>query len=121
MKIAISAQERESGCAVDPRFGRTRFFLVYDTVTRNFTPLSNHQNLNAAQGAGIQSAGTVVNAGCGAVITGHCGPKAFAALSRAGVEVYLVPQKDMTVAQAVERFDSGELTNAVSADVQGHW
>ncbi|MBN1127638.1 MAG: NifB/NifX family molybdenum-iron cluster-binding protein [Chitinispirillaceae bacterium] len=119
MKIAVTAQGTGSQDLVDSRFGRGAWFIVYDTNNDAYMALDNKQNLNATQGAGIQSAATVVNAGCEALITGHCGPNAFAALTRAGTAVYTV--SGGTVAQAIEAFKRGDLKKIESADVEGHW
>ena len=119
MKLAITAQEASSASAVDMRFGRAKFFVVYDTDNDTYTTVDNVQNLQAAQGAGIQSAATVVNAGCSALITGHCGPKAFTALAKAGVPIYETTAS--SVKDAVESFLAGKLNKLAGADVEGHW
>ncbi|MBN2189444.1 MAG: NifB/NifX family molybdenum-iron cluster-binding protein [Chitinispirillaceae bacterium] len=119
MKIAITSQESTPESPVDSRFGRGKYFIVYDSDADTFTPLNNEQNLQAAQGAGIQSAANVVNAGCAALVTGHCGPKAFAALSKAGVAVYTAAGG--TVREAMESFKRGALKKIENADVEGHW
>jgi predicted Fe-Mo cluster-binding NifX family protein len=119
MKIAISAEEGKPDSVVDPRFGRARFFIVHDEETDKWETIDNIQNLQVAQGAGIQSASTVVNAGATALISGHCGPKAFAALNKGGVAVYSVAGG--TVREAVALFKRGELKKLENADVTGHW
>jgi predicted Fe-Mo cluster-binding NifX family protein len=119
MKIAVTAEGPQKNSAVDPRFGRARHFLVYDTETLAYAPHDNGQNLSAPQGAGIQAAGTVDNLGCKAVITGHCGPKAFAALSKAGITIYTGASG--TVEEAVQSFLCGTLAKLPAADVEGHW
>ena len=105
--------------AIDPRFGRAKYFIVYDDADKTWETIDNIQNLEAAQGAGIQSAATVVNAGCGVLISGHCGPKAFAALSKAGVAIYL--SSGGTVAEALEAYRNGTLERIDNPDVEGHW
>jgi predicted Fe-Mo cluster-binding NifX family protein len=107
MKIAVTSQGPARESPVDPRFGRSKYFVVYDTETDTYTAHDNTQNLSAAQGAGIQSASTVDRLGCTAVVSGHCGPKAFAALSRAGAAVYTAAEG--TVSEAVESFKRGSL------------
>ena len=87
MKIIITTQGDSPDSQVDPRFGRAQYFLVYDTETDTYTPVSNAQNLQAQQGAGIQAGRTVTDAGAQAVLTGNCGPKAFRVLNEAGLKV----------------------------------
>lgn len=119
MKIAITASGKDRSARLDLRFGRAPVFMVYDDQTNTFEALDNEQNLNSAQGAGIQSAATIVNAGCKALITGHCGPKAYTALSKAQVAVYSI--KDVTVGEAVALFKDGKCQKMDAADVEGHW
>ena len=119
MKVAVTAQGREMTSQVDPRFGRAACFLVVDTETGEHLVVDNTQNLNAAQGAGIQAAQTVVNQGVAAVLTGHCGPKAFRTLQAAGVEIYVGVAG--TVREALAGLAAGTLQRADSHDVNGHW
>jgi len=119
MKIAVTAEKGTPESPVDSRFGRAKYFIVHDTETGAWTVIDNIQNLQSAQGAGIQSASAVVNAGCETVLTGHCGPKAFAALGKAGVTVYLVAGG--TVREAIDSMKKGELHKIDSADVEEHW
>lgn len=104
---------------LDSRFGRAPKFLVYDLDTGAFTVIDNQQNLNAAQGAGIQSAETVARTGAKGLVTGHCGPKAFRVLSAAGIKIYTCSAP--TVAAALDEYRAGKLVEASTADVEGHW
>ena len=119
MKIAFSTSGADLNAPLDSRFGRAAKFLVYDTETASFTVVDNAQNLNAAQGAGIQSAQTVAAGGAQALVTGHCGPKAFRVLAAAGIKVYT--SDGPTVAAALELYREGKLKESVAADVEGHW
>lgn len=119
MKIALSAEQSTPESPIDPRFGRAKYFMLFDDVLESWEFIDNNQNLQAAQGAGIQSAANVVNAGCEVLISGHCGPKAFAALNKAGVAVYTITSG--TVRDAVDAFKRGKLAKLESSDVDGHW
>jgi len=119
MKVAVTASGQALTDPVDLRFGRAKFVVVVDTDTGGSTVHDNAQNLNAAQGAGIQSTETVVRLGAEAVITGHVGPKAFRALKTTGIKVYLC--SPMSVAEAVTAFKAGKLQDASAANVEGHW
>ena len=119
MKVAMTSQGRELSSAVDPRFGRAKFFIVVDTESGDFSASDNSQNLNAAQGAGIQAGKNVVDLGVSAVVTGHIGPKAFATLKAGGVAVHTGATG--TVADAVEQLKAGKLEQSKEADVEGRW
>jgi predicted Fe-Mo cluster-binding NifX family protein len=119
MKIVFTTSGSDLNAALDSRFGRAPKYLVYDLASNSFGVVDNQQNLNAAQGAGIQAAENVSRLGAEAVITGHCGPKAFRVLTAAGIKVYNTDA--LTVAAALEQFRSGKLAEAKTADVEGHW
>ena len=119
MKVAITSQGKELSSPVDLRFGRAKYFIIADTDSGDFEAADNTQNLNAPQGAGIQSAQNIVNKGVEAVISGHCGPNAFRTLSAGGIKI--VVGAEGTVAEALEKFKAGELKELEGADVEGHW
>ena len=119
MKIIVTASDGDVNAQVDPRFARAKVFILYDTETERWEALDNSQNLNAAFGAGVQAGTTVVNSGAKAVLTGNCGPRAFATLSAASIEVYTGVSG--TVAEAIEKFKRGELKPTNSANVDAHF
>ena len=119
MKIAITSSGQSLDSQVDLRFGRAKGFIIYNLEDDSFEFFDNIQNLNAAQGAGIQAAQNVINQGVEAVITGHCGPKAFNLLSSENVKIFVGAAG--TVQEAVLKFKNNELQEADSADVEGHW
>lgn len=119
MKIAVTAQGPGMDSAMDPRFGRARYLIVVDTGTGEHSVVDNEVNLNAPQGAGIQTGKKVAELQVQAVITGHVGPKAFSVLNVANTAIYTGASG--AVSEAVEQFKAGKLQQAQSADVQGHW
>lgn len=119
MKIAITSSGPSLDSQVDLRFGRAKGFIIYNLEDDLFEFFDNIQNLNAAQGAGIQAAQNVINQGVEAVITGHCGPKAFNLLSSENVKIFAGVEG--TIQEAVQKFKNNELQEADSADVEGHW
>jgi predicted Fe-Mo cluster-binding NifX family protein len=119
VKIAFTTSGRELAAPLESRFGRAPAFIVFDLETNSFEVVDNAQSVNTAQGAGIQAAENVVRASARALITGHCGPKAFRALQAAGVKVFTTDAA--TVAEALERYRGGKLVEAAGSDVDGHW
>ena len=119
MKIAVSSQGHDLEAAVDPRFGRAAGFIIYDDQSGRHEYVSNQQNLQAMQGAGIQTAQNVARTGAKAVISGHVGPKAFSALQAGGIDIYL--SQSGTVQEALQAFTAGKLEKAQDADKPGHW
>ena len=119
MIIAITSEGATTDSQVDPRFGRAKFFLIYNDEYGKWESVDNKQNFQAAQGAGIQAATTIANKNCNVLITGHCGPKAFRTLSMANVDVYIC--NSGTVKEALDKFQKCELTMINRANVEGHW
>ena len=120
MKVVITASGQEMESTVDLRFGRAKYFILVDSATGEHSATDNSQNLNAAQGAGIQAGQNVVGLGAEAVITGNVGPKAFRVLEAAKIKIFLCDD-NTTVAEAVERLKGGELQEVNQANVEGHW
>ncbi|GAB4335494.1 MAG: NifB/NifX family molybdenum-iron cluster-binding protein [Candidatus Abyssubacteria bacterium] len=119
MKIAITAQGTTMQSPVDPRFGRAKYFMVVDTDTGAYKAVDNVQNLQLAQGAGIQAGRTMDELGVDAVVTGNVGPKAFATLRAAGIDVYIGASG--TVEDALKQYKEGTLRHTEGANVEGHW
>lgn len=119
MKIAVSSKGKTLDAELDARFGRAACFIVLDPNHRSYDVVENTQNLNAAQGAGIQAAKTVADQGVAAVLTGNCGPKAYAVLEQAGISV--ITGVSGTVREAVEQYKNGDLRPARGPNVNGHW
>ena len=115
MKIAITSSGKTLDSKVDPRFGRAAYFAIIDTETMDFSAIEN-ESAAAAGGAGISSAKVVIDAGAEVVLTGNCGPNAERTLSAANVKLYIGATG--TVAEAVELFKSGKLTEAAGPNVQ---
>jgi predicted Fe-Mo cluster-binding NifX family protein len=118
MKICVSASSDSLDANVDPRFGRCPYFVIVDSETMEFSAISN-DSTNAAHGAGIQAAQTVVNRGAKVVITGNIGPNAFNVLSAAGIK--LVTGVSGSIRDAVEKYKSGQLQETGNPTVGGHF
>jgi len=119
MKIAVSSTGNELTSAIDPRFGRAAYFIIFNTDDNSYEAVSNAENAGAAQGAGVQAAQTVANKKPDWVVSGNIGPKAFSALKAAGVK--MASFDSGTVMQAVKLVMEGGLTEIGGANVQGHW
>ena len=119
MKIVITAQGKKLSSAIDLRFGRAKWLIIVDTESGDFQAHDNAVNVNAAQGAGIQTGGNVANLGVEAVITGNVGPNAFKTLNAANVKVFLAEKQ--TVQQVIDSYKAGELKEVDQANVEGHW
>ncbi len=118
MKIAFSTSGVSLEAPLDSRFGRAPNFLIYDLDSGLARVVDNGVSRASSQGAGIQAADSVVRAGAGAVVTAHCGPKAFQVLHAAGIRVFACHAA--TVGEALDQYRSGALVEQSGADVAGH-
>lgn len=118
MKICVSASSNSMDANVDPRFGRCPYFVVVDSETLKFDIISN-DSANAAHGAGIQAAQTVVNSGAKVVITGNVGPNAFKVLTATDIKV--LTGVSGSINQAIKKFKNGELQETTNPTVGGHF
>jgi predicted Fe-Mo cluster-binding NifX family protein len=118
MKVAVSSSGRDLDSQIDPRFGRSAYFLIVDTLDMSLEVFEN-ENMALAGGVGISTAQFLVSKGVRAVLTGNCGPNAVRALSAAGVELFV--GQAGTVMQAIERYKNGDLRPATEANVADHY
>ncbi len=119
MKIAISARGTALDSEIDPRFGRARYILIVDPETRELEAVDNSANVNAFRGAGVQTATMVADRDVDILMTGHCGPNAFKVVDAAGIKV--INDISGTVAETLDKFLSGDVVYADSANVEEHW
>ncbi len=116
MRVAISSTGPDLKGNVDPRFGRCAYFIFYDTDTGEWEAVSN-ANREAAGGAGIRTAQSVVDRGVEAVITGNIGPNAMQVLS-GQVKVYtgfFGP-----IEEALQAVKAGGLSDTTNPTVKDH-
>ena len=111
MKIAITAHGEDCQAAIDSRFGRADYFVLYDQESDTWDSLSNLQNLEAAHGAGIQAGQNLAKTGAKVLITGHVGPKAFKVVHAENIEMYSVGEMTGTVEEALTAFLAGKLAS----------
>ena len=119
MKVAVTSKGVLLESEVDPRFGRAPYILIVDPDTMAFEAVDNSDNVNAFKGAGIQAATMVSDKGARVLMTGYCGPKAFATLEAGGVKVV----SDVTgkVRDAIAAFKAGTVIYSTGANKDAHW
>ncbi len=118
MKIAVSSEGPGLDAMVDPRFGRAAGFVLVDPATLDATYLDNGSSQVLAQGAGIETAQRVADAGAEVVLSGYVGPKAFEALKAADIRI-CQNLDGRTVREAVELFRSGRVAAADAPNEEG--
>ncbi|MFP4588664.1 MAG: NifB/NifX family molybdenum-iron cluster-binding protein [Candidatus Bipolaricaulota bacterium] len=116
MKVIVTAAGTDKVSNVDPRFGRCPYFVIWKSDSDQLQVIDNSSS-NAASGAGVQAAQTVIERGADAVITGNVGPNAFRALDSASIPVYTGAEG--TVEQALSDWQEEKLQKAERPTSQG--
>lgn len=109
MKIVCTSQGTDANARIDPRFGRTQYFVVYDTDTGEYSAADNAAGETAAHGAGTQTAQRLFEIQPDVLITGNGpGDKARRLVQKMSVKVY-TGAANMTVQEALEAYTRGRL------------
>ena len=109
MKIAFTTKGTEWDSAMDPRFGRTEYFLIYDDDKDELAHYDNRDSANDAHGAGPKTSQKLFEFKPDILITGN-GPGGNAAtvLQKTGIKVF-VGAGEMTVKEAYEAYKNNKL------------
>jgi predicted Fe-Mo cluster-binding NifX family protein len=87
MKIAIPVEGKALEANVCQSFGRTPYFLIYDTESKGSLFIDN--SAAASQGgAGIKAAQTIVDNSADALLTPRCGENAAEVIKAANIKIY---------------------------------
>ncbi len=110
MKLIFTTQGTDWESSMDPRFGRTQFFFVYDEESEEIQTHDNTTIENEAHGAGPKTAQKLSEFGAQVLITGNGpGRNAAAVLQATDTKIY-VGAGDMTVQEAYDAYKNGDLT-----------
>ena len=118
MKICVTSQGTTLDSAVDPRFGRCRYFVIADTETKE-TEVVDNQNKDGMGGVGIQAGQAMAEKQVKVVLTGNVGPNAFQTLKAAGIDV--ITGVAGTVKEAIEKYAKGDLKATQGPSVDSHF
>jgi len=109
MKIAFTAAGTAWDSAIDPRFGRTEFIVIYDEETKELSSVDNSTVKNEAHGAGTATAQKMFELKPDVLITGNGpGGNASGALRHLKMKIYIDAQ-NMTLREAYEGYKNGKL------------
>jgi predicted Fe-Mo cluster-binding NifX family protein len=106
MKVAIPVDDMSLDTNICISFGRTPYFLIYDTETKDAMFLDN--SAAAIQGgAGIKAAQTVADSNAEALLTPRCGENAAEVIRAADIKIYQT--KGNLLKHNLQAFEAGEL------------
>lgn len=108
MKILFTARGTDWDAQPDNRFGRGKYFLLYDEEHDKLTAHSNEENVHAGHGAGIQAAQKAIDLGAEVIISAELGPKARKTIGRTNCELY-AQDGSMTIQELYRNYKAGKL------------
>lgn len=117
MKIAISTNGTTEDSLLDQRFGRCKYFQIYDTDTKCFSLIEN-KGFTASGGAGIASSNQLIDEGIKIIITGSLGPNAFDIISESEIQAYKC--SSLPINEIIDKYNNGELEKINSCGVSHH-
>ena len=119
MKICITTIGPTLDSQIDPRFGRTQYFLILDEKGKLKEAITN-PGIRAMRGAGISAAQEISNKGVSILITGNIGPNAFGVLATTGIKVFLVSSAT-SAKEAFKMWKENKLSESKASSVGGHF
>ena len=117
-KICISSTGKDLNANVDPRFGRSEYFLIVDPENMDYELILN-ESQNEMGGAGIKAAERISRNDVKYVITGNVGPNAFQTLKAAGIKV--ISGVSGNISDVIDKFNRGELKEKNAPSVGSHF
>jgi len=106
MKIAVPVNDKTVETSVCPSFGRTPYFLIYDTDSGESCFIDN--SAAASQGgAGIKAAQVIVDNSANMLLTPRCGENAAEVIKAAGIGIYKTV--NATAMDNINMFNAGKL------------
>ncbi len=116
MKITVSARGESLDSEVDPRFGRTAGFVLFDSETASVNYLDNLAQQDSTKGTGVKAAQLIAKAGAEVLITGKLGPNAAQVLRKSGIKIYACTSG--TVREAIQALHENALAELGADDIQ---
>ena len=87
MKIAIPVDEKDINSKVCISFGRTPYYMIYDTESKEAVFFDNEAAASPG-GAGIKAAQSLVDKGIDVLLTPRCGGNAADVINGANIKMY---------------------------------
>lgn len=117
MKICITSLGNKEDSSFDFRFGRCKYFVIYDDEKNEFLFIEN-ENFTANNGAGIASGQTVIDNNVDVVISKNIGPNAMKVLKAADIKIY--EGTGETILEVLENYKNNELKE-IEKPVESHF
>ncbi len=107
MKLAIPVDEKDINSNVCISFGRTPYFMIYDTESKEAEFFDN-EAASSPGGAGIKAAQSLVDKKIDVLLTPRCGGNAADVINGANVKMYKTSTE--SIKTNIENFEAGKLS-----------
>ncbi len=111
MNIMLSTQGKTLNSPVNPRFGRSPFFIQFNTDTDEWAAYENPAQSQSG-GAGVAAAQFLIDHDTSVAISGRFGPNAHSALTAAGIQMLSFSDEGQTAQDVIDAYQQGRLTPA---------
>ncbi len=96
MKVAITSTGNNPDSKLDCRFGRSSYFVIFDTVTQGMEFLPNPYK-DAEEGAGTDSVKLLASKGAGKIVSGEFGIKIKPLLDSLKIQMIIVKNEEKSI------------------------
>ncbi|MHA1227744.1 MAG: NifB/NifX family molybdenum-iron cluster-binding protein [Candidatus Hodarchaeales archaeon] len=118
MKIGLPSNGEQLSDTLASTFGRCPYLIIYDSDSQKIVNSFFNESQNAAGGAGIQTAQSLVNNHVEVVIAPQIGPNAWNVIKQAGIKTYIGFHG--TIQGNIDKFLKGQLTEMTMASGSGY-
>jgi predicted Fe-Mo cluster-binding NifX family protein len=101
MKVAITSSGNTYDSVLDRRFGRCKYFVIFDTQSNSVEFIPN-PNINAEEGAGPASVKIIADKGVEKVVSGEFGIKIKPMLDSLKIQMIALKDQEKTVQQIID-------------------
>jgi len=107
MKIAIPVDDKSIKASIYLSFGRTHYFLMFNTDTKK-SVFPDNSAAASQGGAGIKAAQTIVDNKVSALLIPRCGENSAEVLKAANIKLYKTMND--SIQDNIEAFSNGKLS-----------
>lgn len=101
MKTAITSKGNTLESKMDQRFGRCKYFVIYDTDSKHAEFVLN-PNADAEEGAGPASVQLVASQGVNKIVSGEFGIKIKSLLDSLKIQMIVIKDPDIKIRDIIE-------------------
>lgn len=101
MKVAITSTGNSLDSSIDSRFGRSSYFVIYDTINCSIEFIPN-PNAQSIEGAGPASVHLVASKGVTKVVSGEFGAKAKSIFDQHKIQLIILNDPEKKVKDIIE-------------------